>query len=74
MPGSSESWQKLESELIRQRIDAIAADVESAMSDRNLEALNERERACLTHLRQAQELGVSFSRYCRERDLQGSSG
>jgi len=39
------------------------------MSDRNLEALNERERACLTHLRQAQELGVSFSRYCRERDL-----
>jgi hypothetical protein len=39
------------------------------MSDRNLDALNERERACLMHLRQAQELGVSFSRYCRERDL-----
>jgi len=39
------------------------------MSDRNLEALSERERTCLTHLRQAQELGVSFSRYCRERDL-----
>jgi hypothetical protein len=39
------------------------------MSDRNLEALNERERVCLTHLRQAQELGLSFSRYCRERDL-----
>lgn len=39
------------------------------MSDRNLEALNERERTCLTYLRQAQELGVSFSRYCRERDL-----
>ncbi len=39
------------------------------MSDRNLESLSERERACLTHLRQAQELGVSFSRYCREHDL-----
>jgi hypothetical protein len=39
------------------------------MSERNLEALSERERACLTHLRQAQELGVSFSRYCREKEL-----
>ena len=39
------------------------------MSDRNLEALSERERACVTHLRQAQELGVSFSEYCREKDL-----
>jgi len=34
-----------------------------------LEALNERERACLGHLEQAKELGVSFSRYCREKDL-----
>jgi hypothetical protein len=39
------------------------------MSERNLEALSERERACMTHLRQAKELGVSFSQYCRERDL-----
>ena len=39
------------------------------MSERNLEALSERERACLTYLRQAQELGVSFSRYCREKEL-----
>lgn len=39
------------------------------MSERNLEALSERERACLGHLRQAKELGVSFSRYCRENDL-----
>ena len=39
------------------------------MSERNLEALSERERACLTHLRQAEELGVSFSRYCREKEL-----
>jgi hypothetical protein len=31
------------------------------MSDRNLDALSERERACLAHLSQAQELGVSFS-------------
>jgi hypothetical protein len=35
----------------------------------NLEALNERERACLSHLEQAQRLGVSFSRYCREKQL-----
>ena len=34
-----------------------------------LEALNERERACLGHLEQAKKLGVSFSRYCRENDL-----
>jgi hypothetical protein len=39
------------------------------MSDRNPEGLSERERTCLTHLREAQGLGVSFSRYCRERDL-----
>jgi hypothetical protein len=39
------------------------------MSERNLGALNERERACLVHLRQAKELGVNFSQYCRERDL-----
>ena len=31
--------------------------------------LSERERACLEHLRQAQELGLTFSQYCRERDL-----
>jgi hypothetical protein len=30
------------------------------MSDRNLEALNERERTCLTYLRQAQELGGEY--------------
>ena len=35
----------------------------------NLEALNERERACLGHLEQAKRLGVSFSRYCREKEL-----
>jgi hypothetical protein len=39
------------------------------MSERNLGALSERERACLTHLRQARELGVSFSQYCREKNL-----
>ena len=39
------------------------------MSDGNLEALNERERECLAHLSQARELGISFSQYCRERDL-----
>jgi hypothetical protein len=39
------------------------------MADRKVEALNEREQACLTHLRQARELDISFSQYCRERDL-----
>jgi hypothetical protein len=39
------------------------------MSERNLEGLSERERACLAHLEEAQKLGVSFSRYCREKKL-----
>jgi hypothetical protein len=39
------------------------------MAKWNLETLNERERACLGHLEQAKKLGVSFSRYCREKEL-----
>ena len=39
------------------------------MAKWSLETLNERERACLGHLEQAKKLGVSFSRYCREKDL-----
>ncbi len=39
------------------------------MAKWNLEALNERERACLGHLEQAKRLGVSFSRYCRDKEL-----
>jgi hypothetical protein len=39
------------------------------MAKWNLEALNERERACLDHLEQAKRLGVSFSRYCRDKEL-----
>lgn len=39
------------------------------MSNRDLEALSERERACLAHLEEAKRLGVSFSRYCREKQL-----
>jgi hypothetical protein len=39
------------------------------MSDGSLETLTERERTCLAHLSQARELGISFSKYCRERDL-----
>lgn len=31
--------------------------------------LSEKERACLEHLRQAEEQGKSFSRYCREQNL-----
>ena len=38
------------------------------MSD-PVESLSERERACLEHLRQAQELGVSYAEYCRSFDL-----
>ena len=48
---------------------AVAAAVESAMAKWNLDELNARERACLGHLEQAKRLGVSFSRYCREKDL-----
>ena len=39
------------------------------MSKEMVKTLSERERACLDHLRRAQELGVTFSQYCRERDL-----
>jgi len=39
------------------------------MAKWNVETLNERERACLGHLEQAKKLGVSFSRYCREKEL-----
>ena len=39
------------------------------MAKWNLEALSDRERACLGHLEQAKRLGVSFSRYCREKEL-----
>ena len=39
------------------------------MAKWNLDSLNERERACLGHLEQAKKLGVSFSRYCRDKDL-----
>ena len=39
------------------------------MAKWNLEALNERVRACLGHLEQAKRLSVSFSRYCREKEL-----
>lgn len=31
--------------------------------------MSERDRSCLEHLRQAEELGVGFTRYWRERDL-----
>ena len=39
------------------------------MTNRNLEALSDRERACLAHLEEAKRRGVSFSRYCREKEL-----
>lgn len=32
--------------------------------------LSEKERACLEHHRQAQEFGISFAEYCRQRGLQ----
>ena len=31
------------------------------MTNRNLEALSDRERACLAHLEEAKRLGVSFT-------------
>ncbi len=39
------------------------------MSERNVDPLNDRERACLVHLDEAKKLGVSFSRYCRDRQI-----
>jgi hypothetical protein len=39
------------------------------MSEPALEKLNEAERTCVNHLRQAQVLGVSFAEYCRSFDL-----
>ena len=39
------------------------------MSNEIAETLSERERACLEHLHRAQELGVTFSQYCRDRGL-----
>lgn len=39
------------------------------MSEKTVKNLSEQERTCLEHLRQAQELGLTFSKYCRERDL-----
>jgi hypothetical protein len=29
----------------------------------------ERERACLAHLEEAKKLGVSFSQYCRDKQI-----
>ncbi len=39
------------------------------MSKRTVEALSERERACLAHLEEAKRLRLSFSGYCREKEL-----
>ncbi len=39
------------------------------MTQRDPEALSERERACLAHLEEAKKLGVSFSQYCRDRQI-----
>ena len=39
------------------------------MSELMLEKLNEAERVCVDHLRQAQVLGVSLAEYCRSFDL-----
>jgi hypothetical protein len=39
------------------------------MSKRTLEALNDRERACLAHLEEAKMMGLTFSGYCREKGL-----
>jgi hypothetical protein len=39
------------------------------MSERNVEPLNDRERACLGHLDEARKLGVSFSQYCRDKQI-----
>jgi hypothetical protein len=42
------------------------------MLDVGSEKLTERERECLKHFRQAQELGVSFAEYCRSQGLKSN--
>ena len=42
------------------------------MLDVASEKLTERERECLKHFRQAQELGVSFAEYCRSQGLKSN--
>lgn len=42
------------------------------MLDVASEKLTERERECLKHFRQAQELGVSFAEYCRSQGLRSN--
>ena len=42
------------------------------MLDVRNEKLTERERECLKHFRQAQELGVSFAEYCRSQGLKAN--
>jgi hypothetical protein len=42
------------------------------MLDVNSEKLTERERECLKHFRQAQELKVSFAEYCRSQGLKSN--
>jgi hypothetical protein len=37
------------------------------------EKLSEREQKCLEHVKQAQELGVSFSEFCRSFDLNANT-
>jgi hypothetical protein len=39
------------------------------MTQRHLEALSQRERECLAHLEEAKKLGVSFSQYCRDKQI-----
>lgn len=39
------------------------------MAEPNVTNLSEKERAYLEHWRQARELGVSFSQYCRQKGL-----
>lgn len=41
----------------------------TTMPETTTENLTERERACLEHLRQAEELQVSFAEYCRSFQL-----
>jgi hypothetical protein len=43
------------------------------MSRANIANLTELERACLEHLRQAQEQGLSFAKYCRQRNLRANA-
>jgi len=60
-PAADPNLKMKKSQRALPRCASIAAELESTMSEPSVENLTERERACLDHLKQAQDLGVCFA-------------